>query len=522
MRLDSRRPTPPSRAMQSHESLRDSEPKPDFLATDHLQQNLKGRAVSSGVVTVSAQAANFLLTMGSTVVLARLLSPEDFGLFAMVLTVMGFFKNFKNAGLSAATIQRASITHAQVSNLFWINVALGVAACLLIASLSPVVAWFFEDPRLVALTLTLSLAFVFEGLSVQNMAILNRQMRFKAVAVVQIGALVASIATGVLMAASGFGYWSLIYMQLALPAATFALSWTLCGWRPSWPRRHVGTKPLVGFGANLTASSFVYSFIGGLDSLLIGKLHGAEVVGQYSRAGALMRRPMEQLLSPINRVFIPVLSRMQDQPERYRSAFIQLFNSLALVSFVFSALCLPLARPITLVLLGPQWEPAAVIFACFTVSALFTPLAATCSWLFESQGRGRDALKMSVLSSSTTLVAVLFGLPFGATGVALSWALSSVFVQLPMFFHMAGKAGAIRTGDLWSGFLRHAPVWLVVAAAAHGTLLIMGEGFSPLEQLVVGTLAGLVASLVAIFAWPPARHTFVNISGALKSVRRGS
>lgn len=515
----------PASSSESTLSLHKLSPEPNVQSensrhfrTDHLQRNLKGRAVSSGFITATSQAVIFGLTMGSTVILARLLTPHDFGLVAMVVTVTGFLKNFKNAGLSAATIQSAEITHGQVSNLFWINVGLGVVACGIVAALAPVVAWFYHEPKLILITFVLALTFVFEGLSVQNTALLNRQMRFKAIAAIQIGSMLTGMVIGIGMALSDCGYWSLVGMQLAMPVLSFALSWLMCRWRPSLPKRNSGTRPLLTFGANLTASSFIYSLIGGMDGLLIGKLYGAEVVGLYTRAGALLRRPMEQLLSPVNRVFIPVLSRMQDQPERFRRAFLQLFHALALLSFLFSGLCLPLALPITMVVLGPKWEAAANIFASLTVAALFTPLAATCSWLFESQGRGKDALLMSVLSSGVTLVAYLAGLPFGAFGVALSWAISTILFQLPLFFYVAGRNGPIRAIELWTGFFVHLPVWFAVAGS---TFLVRNliAGWSYLNQLLLCFPIGLLAGASVIIAFGPVRRTAKSMIDAIATVR---
>src|SRR6266516_961779 len=161
------------------------------FATDHLLTNLRQRTISSGLITAVAQGVQFFMNLAYIMVMARLLVPQDFGLFAMVTTVMGFLIIFQDPGLSTATVQRQEITHAQVSNLFWVNVAVGGVATLLVAMSAPAVAWFYREPRLVGMTLVLSITFVLTSSAVQHIALLNRQMRFKVIAVIDILSMLA-------------------------------------------------------------------------------------------------------------------------------------------------------------------------------------------------------------------------------------------------------------------------------------------------------------------------------------------
>ena len=167
------------------------------FATDHLLTNLRQRTISSGLVTATAQGMQFLLNLAYIMVLARLLAPQDFGLVAMVTTVMGFLRIFQDAGLSTATVQQKEITHAQVSNLFWVNVAVGGVITLLVAASAPAVAWFYREPRLVGITLMLSVTFLFASSAVQHIALLNRQMRFTVIAVIDVVSMLAGYLTGI-------------------------------------------------------------------------------------------------------------------------------------------------------------------------------------------------------------------------------------------------------------------------------------------------------------------------------------
>ena len=188
----------------------------DGLNTDHLQADLRGRSVRGGAVNVTSQGAQFLIQSVATVVLARLLTPADFGLVAMVSTVTGLGQAFADLGLSEATIQRKEISHEQVSALFWINVAIGIGLTLITWSLAPVLARFYRDPRLLKITLVVSLTFLIGGLRVQADAILKRQMRFTALAIRDVASYALAVPVAIVMAWRGASYWALVALPLTL------------------------------------------------------------------------------------------------------------------------------------------------------------------------------------------------------------------------------------------------------------------------------------------------------------------
>src|SRR5437667_9567900 len=182
----------PAETTAKNHSSKEIDAKERHLSTDHLLTDLKGRTISGAFITIAAQGAQFLLNLAFIMVLARLLTPKDFGLYAMVTTVTGFLWMFQDAGLSTATVQRQQITHAQVSNLYWVNIGVGGVTTLLVAALSPVVAWFFREPRLVGITLVLSGTFLFASSTVQHIELLNRRMGFGVIAIVYIGSLLSA------------------------------------------------------------------------------------------------------------------------------------------------------------------------------------------------------------------------------------------------------------------------------------------------------------------------------------------
>jgi PST family polysaccharide transporter len=491
----------------------------EHFKTDHLLSNLEGHTISSGVVTVSAQGAKLFLTLASTMILARLLMPLDFGLVAMVTTVTGFLRVFKDTGLSIATVQREKITHAQVSNLFWINLAVSALCTLILAAAAPIVARFYHDERLIEITLLLSATFLIGGSTVQHQALLRRQMRFKALASIEVGSLAVGVVIGILMALLGYGYWSLVASSLSIETAGLLLTWSISRWRPQLPVSHSGVGPLVLFGIHRTAADFITSLSRGPDNLLIGRYYGAVSVGLYSKANALLIRPLELLLTPISAVLIPALSRLQSQPERYRVAFLRVYEAILLIAFLVAGLLLPAARPLTLVLLGPKWDQAAIILEGFTIAALCLPLANGAWWLLVSQGRGRDMLVAQSINSCAKVLSFIAGLPYGAVGVAIAYSAYSLVIRVPIWYFMVGRTGPVRAADLWTVFFRHLPVWVVASSGTWLTLRLVGN-FAPLCQLIICMLVGFLAGAVFICIFESQRQVAIRLWETLQELKK--
>lgn len=491
------------------------------LCTDHLMGDLRGRTISGGFITIGAQSVQFALNLASIMVLARLLTVKDFGLYAMVTTVTGFLWMFQDAGLSTATVQRQKITHAQVSNLFWVNVGVAGITTLLVAALSPAVAWFYREPRLVGITLVLSGTFLLAGSTVQHIALLNRQMRFGLIAIINIVSLLMGYLAGVAMALMGYGYWALVGASVTQAAIRLVLAWLMSRWRPKLPSRNTQSWHLLTFGANITAGSLICSLARGADNLLIGRFFGAAAVGLYSRASILLIRPLEQFTIPINSVLVPALSRLQAESDRYRRTFLRVYEAIALISFLCTGLLLALARPMTLVVLGPKWEQAAPIFAGFSIAALCMPLGTASTWLFQTQGRGKDWLFCTLLSSCITVGSFVAGLPFGPAGVAISFSLCGLFIGLPVLYYFAGRKGPVTTADLWGAIFRYFPLWIVVCSVTWLVHLLF-VNFSPLVQLVVCAPVGLLAGAVLICVVAPMRRVAFSLVDILRELKLGS
>ncbi len=407
----------------------------EFFDTSHLTKDLKGRSVRGGMVTVGAQGVRFALQLGSTAVLARLLTPADYGLVAMVAVVMNFAMMFKDMGLSMATVQKAEINHGQISNLFWFNVVVSFCLFIVVIALSPVVAWFYGEPRLTAITMALACSFILGGLTVQHQALLRRQMQFGKLALVEVGAMLGGITVAVASALLGAEYWALVYMQIANALVMAITVWFACNWRPTRPKRGTGVKPMLAFGGHLTGFGFVNYFARNLDKLLIGKVWGGVQLGLYSKAYGLLTLPLSQINAPISAVAIPTLSRLQGDAEKYRKYYLKAISLIAFISMPLVMYMFVMSEEIIHLVLGEQWTGAARIFRVLGIGAFVQPISVTAGWVFVSTGHADRMFRWAIIAVPIIILSFMVGLPFGAYGVALSYSIANVILVVPQLFY---------------------------------------------------------------------------------------
>jgi len=420
-----------------------------LFATDHLMESLGGRTVRGGAVTVVSHGLKFAISIVATSILARLLSPKDYGLIGMVAVVTNFVALFKDLGLSLATVQRPEITSRQVSTLFWLNVLLSLMAMTVLFALAPVLSWFYGEPRLTLITLVTATGFVIGGLTVQHEALLKRQMRFYALSVISSTAMVVGYVVGIIFAWNGFSFWSLVFSQLTLLITNSVLVWIVCRWRPGLPSRNTGVRSMLSFGGHITAYSTINYFSKNADNLLIGKFWGSSPLGLYNKAAQLVGLPTEQITEPLMGVVIPTLSRLGDSVERYRNAYQRIMEKVLIIVMPAVGLIIVTADWIVAIVLGGQWKEAVPILVFMCIAGLFQPVMATGGWLLVTQGRGRDMFSWSLINAPISVLSILAGLKWGAVGVAASYSITRVLITSPLMYWFVGRKGPVSTKDFY-------------------------------------------------------------------------
>ena len=483
------------------------------LRTDHLMNDLGGRTARGGALTFASQGFKFFAGIAGTIVLARLLTPEDYGLIGMVAIVTGFVSMFKDMGLSMATVQKSDIKYEHVSTLFWVNVALSFAIMLLTVALSPAVAWFFKEPRLLWITIAYAGGFIFGGLSVQHEALLRRQMRFGALAITEISSALAGFVTAIVLAYFGARYWALVVNQLVMSLVYAVGVWVVCGWRPGLPVRYSGVRSMLAFGGNYTGFSIVNYFGGNLDNLLVGRIWGAAQLGFYAKAYQLLLLPIDQINAPVTAVAMPALSRLTDSPERYRQAYLRILQKLAIITMPGAAFMIATSDWLVALILGPQWSATARIFAVLGFAAFIQPVLNSTGWLFLSQARTRDMLRWGVIDVTLKIISIVAGLRWGVSGVAIGIVIR-MYAQAPLLFWYVGRTGPVRQGDFYRAITPIASAALCVLL----TLFAFRSFFADVRPLVgLPAAFGLTAvvMLLALSALPKGRSALQDLKSSL-------
>ncbi len=490
-----------------------------YFQTEHLTVGLKGRAVRSGAATLVAQGCQFVLQFGSLMTLARLLRPEDFGLVAMATAVTGFVAMFKDMGLSTATIQQDQINHGQVSTLFWVNVGTSVLLGVLIACLAWPLAWFYGDPRVAGVTLALALGMLVSGLGLQHRALMHRQMRFKALAVVQVGAFACSVVVAVVAAWLGAGYWSLVLLPLTGMAVSAAGMWLLCSWRPGRPVRHAGVRPMLRFGGYLAAFDFVNYFARNLDNILIGKFIGSAPLGLYTRAYSLLLLPINQINGPMTVVALPVLSRLVDNPDRYRLYYRQGMALIVMLGMPLVAFMFVTADDLVLLVLGSQWSDAVSLFRALGPAAFLGTFNVASSWVLISLGKADRRFRVSLFSTAAMVVGFAIGLQWGVLGVAVAVSVVHCVIRIPALaycFH--GTPVSLK--DLGSALWRPAAASITAGIALAGVESVWAVGNTVGFRLAFELILYVLMYLLVWTIQPGGVRTMKEMLNLASSLRR--
>ena len=416
-------------------------------AFDPPEGSLREKVGRGAVATALAQAVKVATQILSVVVLSRLLSPHDFGVVAMCAPVLAFIALFQDLGLTQATVQKGSITHEEVNYLFWINVAVSAALAFLMVGLAPLIAAFYGEARVAPLIAAMSLQIVAYGLGAQHMALLNRRMAFDRLAMIEIASAIGGFCAAVGWTFVDRSYWALYAGTLTSAVLPTLCYWATSRWRPGFTLRTKGVGALLTFGAGITGFNFANFFARNLDNILIGRYWGETQLGLYDRAYKLLLFPLSQLANPLSKVMVPALSRMVNEPDRYRSAYLRVVPLMLLLALPGVAAAIATADVLIPFVLGEQWRDSAAIFMALGFAGLLQPVNNPAGWLFISQGRSGDFLRWGIVTAATSALAFVIGLPYGALGVAVVYAFSE-YIRTPLLWIYVGRKGPLRFKDV--------------------------------------------------------------------------
>jgi len=410
----------------------------DYFATSLSDVELKHQAIKGGAVSLIARGLGLIIQFISVVVLARLLSPDDFGIYTMATVFTSMFFVFQDVGLTDATIQASTLNHKTLSTLFWINSGIGLIIAIVICALGPVAGLFFKKSELKLILLSLSTTFIFWGLSVQHIALLKRRLLFTQTSIISLVSYFIGIVASIIGAAAGMRYWSLVLRDVVSALFVLILTWIYCRWRPGLPHKSPEVSKLVRFGLNSVGFYIVNYFSNYMDKAIIGKKFGSEILGFYSRAYYIAVTPSTFMSQSLFHVAVSTLSKLREDQKKFQAYY---HNALSLISFVgmpFSAFIVILNKELVYILLGKKWAPTAGLFAILGISAGLYIIYQTNGWLHVSLGRSDRWFKWGIFSAIVLVSGFLAGMLISITAIAWAYTISIIVLTIPSILY-AGK-----------------------------------------------------------------------------------
>jgi PST family polysaccharide transporter len=475
-----------------------------------------GREAARGTaVTLVAQSGRFVLQIGSLMILARLLSPEAFGLVAMVTSLIGIAELIRDFGLSSAAIQAKHLSHRERTNLFWINVAIGTVCAVLAVVLAPLIADLYDEQRVYSIVLALSGMLVVSGITTQYRADLSRNLRFRALAAVEFSAQALGVAVAIIAAALGADYWAIVAQQITFVFVTCILSVVFSRWRPGLPNRHTSVRRFVRFGTSVLGTQMLGYATNNIDNVTLGAVWGPGPLGIYSRAYQLLMVPINQINDPTSRVILPILSRVHDDPPKYQRYVEKAQYVGTYVIGPAFAVAAGLAGALVAVLFGPKWTGVTPVFIALALGGVFRGMGLVTYLAFLSSGKAGQQFKMYLVTRPFMMGMIVAGLPWGSVGVAIGHSTAFALYWVASLVYL-GRVTGLDVKRLF----RQAIVALLTISLPAGLLAFGSSQLvdHPLAKIALGgSLA--VAYMVGVFAVSPAKRA--EVRQVRRLLRRG-
>lgn len=459
---------------------------------------------------MGGQAAKIAIQFGGIILLARLLTPYDYGLLAMVVSIVGIGEILRDFGLSSAAVQAKSVSQAQRSNLFWINSGIGLGLGLVIFFSATGIAAFYREPALVLIAQVLSFTFLVNGMTTQYRAQLVRDLKFAKIATADVSAQALGLGVGVACALVWKNYWALVAQQVVQSMTGLVVMMIATRWLPGRPRRHVEMGGFLSFGWTLMATQMLAYASQNLGQVIIGNRIGAQALGLYNRAFQLLMMPLYQINAPATTVALPVLSRLQDEPARFDAFLLRgqtVLLHVIISIFVFGC---AQARPLIELVLGAHWVSAVEIFQVLTIGGLFQAAGYAAYWVFLSKGLGKAQLTNSVVGRVLMIAAIVVGSHWGAIGVAAGYSLGLALIW-PFSLFWISRCTQAPVREMFHNGLRAILGYGIGGIASWAAVRHFMQDQSLIVQLLIGGAVMALAFGLVCLLWPAFRRDVVSI-----------
>jgi len=418
-----------------------------YFEENKPSEGLGRKSLRGGVTFVVVRGINIFVQLASTILLARLLSPHEFGLVAMVVALISFAPFLIDLGTSDAASQKKRISHVEISTLFWLNVAMGALLTVLMVSGSTFIARVFGEPSLTGISIALSTQFVMSALSTQHYALMRRAMQFRRLAVIDISSMLVGSLVSVGMAFTGWGYWALVAKPIVVSACVAIGAWTSCRWMPGRPRVTTAVKEMVRFGMGVTGFTLTDSLAASADRMAIGYFYGAGQLGYFQNASIIYMNVLTIVAEPLHNIAVAALSKLSDDVERFKRAWAKALSTLSFFSAPAFALLAVTGQDLVVIVLGQKWAPAGFLVTIFGVRGIAHILERTHGWTHVAAGRSDRWMRWGIFSAVWQLAAVAAGLPFGVAGICISYTIAIFVLFVPSLVY-AGRPIGLGVSDV--------------------------------------------------------------------------
>ncbi len=449
--------------------------------------SLRNQARSGMVWTFAQQFGNQLVGFGVSLVLARILLPEEFGLIGMIAIFISVGQTLVQSGLTQSLIRTTDISHADYSTVFFYNLFASIFIYALIYLGAPFIADFYEQPILTNLTRLYCLVFIINGFSAVQQARFTRHMNFKVQTIISLPATFIGGFVGILLAKLGYGVWSLVWSQLAVAGISSLSFWIFSSWRPGLIFSRKLFKQHFGFGFKLAASGLLDTIFNNAYLIIIGKFFAPAQVGFFTRAETMKQLPIKNLSSALNKVTYPLFSKIQDDDVRLKDMYSRLMKIVLFIIAPTMVLLGVIAEPLFRFLFTAKWLPAVPYFQILCIVGILYPINAYNLNVLKVKGRSDLFLKLEIIKKIIITLVIIATIPFGI--YALLW--GQVIIAFFGFFinaHYTGKFISYTAFDQVKDLI---PIILFAGVAGMSAYLMdnfLLQNFMDIIRIITGGL----------------------------------
>ncbi len=386
----------------------------------------------SSISQFSRQIIQYLTTL----ILANILSPNDFGLIALALVITGFIEIFKDLGTSSALIYLNEVNELLISSIFWFNIILGFFFTLLIFLSSNLISSFFNSEDVVSILRVLSIVFIISGFSILPKTLLERELQFNKLALVEIVSVIVGSSTGIILAYLGFGVWSLIFQILANNLVFTILVLINKKIKPVAKISFKSLKSVSNYSLNLIGYNVFNYFVRNADYMLIGKYLGENQLGNYYLAYKIMLYPLQSITVVVSRVMFPIFSRLKNDINKFRKVYLRTTHIIAFFTFPMIIGMMVVSKYFVFTFFSHSWDTTLLsnLIIILAPVGLIQSLSATTGSIYMATGKTNWMFGWGVFSGIITIAGFIIGLNYGVIGVAISYLIVTLILFYPVFY----------------------------------------------------------------------------------------